>query len=104
MIIGSNLLSELNIGLCLSNDTVRVNESLYNGFNNPMKDILKNKFNLSLNCLKYESFHNREIWERKNVLDTTLCTRFILYSLKNGLHKVVSERDKIIKSRALNDL
>ena len=68
MIIGCDILSELNIDLCFSYNTIRLNGGTHKGCTAPMKDVSKINVNVSSDCIKDESFQKKELWEIKNVL------------------------------------
>ena len=51
MILGRNILYELKIDLCFSNNTTRENGGTYEGCTNPMKIISKIHFNFSSDWL-----------------------------------------------------
>ena len=69
MILGSDIFSEIKIYLCFSDTTIRGNGGAYEGCIVPTKDATTG-----------ERFHNKEIWDKKHVLDTTRRTRPILDS------------------------
>ena len=51
MVLGSDILSKINIDLCFSNNKIRERECAYKGYTPPIRDI---NFKVSSNCLKNE--------------------------------------------------
>ena len=95
LILGNDIFSELQIDLCFSDKTIRVNGGAYEGCTSPMKDFTT--MMSSAHSHDY-TFNYEELWERKNVLYTTWPTRCILdgnYE-KSELRKVVSNNKKLI--------
>ena len=62
IIIGHDILSKLNVYLCLSNCIMRVNGFTYKGCNTRMKKVSRIYFNYSSYCIKYKIFWNEELW------------------------------------------
>ena len=61
MILGSDILSKLQIYLFLFNSKIGVNEGTYKAFSNPMKDVM----NITTSARAHDNnFWNKELWER----------------------------------------
>ena len=93
MILVRDIFSKLKIKLSFSKIQIKGNRGTYEGCMAQLKDITKIKLNASSDWLKKEAFWNEELWERKNVPDSTLFTHHILDSHyeKCGQHYVVVE-------------
>ena len=75
MIIGRDIFPELQIYLCLSDNTIRGNGGTHEGCTAPMKAVT--------NSMSSPQYHNgtlwkKELWESEHVLYATRCTRHIL--------------------------
>ena len=71
MILGRDILYELNIDLCLSDNTIWVNVGTYKGCTASTKDVSNINFNSSSDFIKDRIFYNAELWERKCMNNAT---------------------------------
>ena len=92
-IIGCDILSELNIDSCFSDNTIRGNGVTYEGYTAPIKHVSKINFNSSSNWIKGRIFHEEDLLESKHVLDTMWRTHHIIdaHYKKPGLYKFTFE-------------
>ena len=67
MILGRDILYELNIDLYLSDNTIWVNGGTCEGCTASTKDVSDINFNSSSNFIKDKIFCNAELWERKRM-------------------------------------
>ena len=68
MILRHEILYKLQIYLYLSNDKIRRNGDMYEGYNAPMKEVQNINFNASPDWINEKTFRSKELWESKHVL------------------------------------
>ena len=56
MILGRDILSEINVDLCISGNIIRRNGCAYEGYTTPMKNVSKINFNASFDVLNDKIF------------------------------------------------
>ena len=71
MILEREIFSELQIYLCFSNNKIRGRVGAYKVCTSPMKYVTDINFNMLYARIHEKCFHNKELWDRKHVLDAT---------------------------------
>ena len=92
MILVHDIFYKINMYLCLSNNTNRLNGGAYKGCTYQRKDVSKINYGVSSEWLNDESFGDEELWDSDHVMDITQFTRFILdyHYKKVNLRKITS--------------